>query len=478
MTYDRQPALTETDLNQIHQASMAILDRHGLVFHHDGALEVFKKNGFKVSGQRVMMTESQVLKALESTPERFLLTARNQERSRWIGGDDYVLTPTYGPPFVIEADGRQRPGTLADYERAFKLNHTSPVADVTGFKYVAPADIPAPTAYLDMLRMSLTMSDQPLMGSTDDERASENTMELMALIAGSQEKLRERHLALGLINPLSPLAYSEDMAGAILIYARHRQPLNILNMILAGSSGPIRLPGLLALMNAEIMGGLVLAQLVGPGTPIIYGTTSCPIYMKTGAAVVGNPETLQISAATLALARFYQLPCRTGGSLTDALAPDGQAMAEGALSVLNSLRGGVHFVLHALGMIGGYIGLSFEKWIMDEEVWQYALTTLKPMEINPETLDVDGIVTVGSGGSYLTRPETMKLCRKAFLTPQVFNKYDEAGWRKTGGQDILVRCRAELARRDEAYQKPAIDPSLEKDIEALIRRQKEERGRK
>lgn len=477
MTYDRQPALTETDLNQIHRASMEILDRSGLVFHHDGALDLFKKNGFRVSGQRVTMTEPQVLQALESVPERFLLAARNPERSRWVGGDDYVLAPTYGPPFVVEADGRQRPGTLADYERAVKLNHTSPVADITGFKYVAPADIPAATAYLDMLRLSLTLSDQPIMGSTDDERASENTMELMALIAGGREKLRERHLALGLINPLSPLAYAEDMAGAILTYARHRQPLIILNMILAGSSGPIRLPGLLALMNAEILGGLVLAQLAGPGTPVIYGTTSCPIYMKTGAAVVGNPETLQISAATLALARFYKLPCRTGGSLTDALLPDGQAMAEGALSALNSLRGGVHFVLHALGMMGGYIGLSFEKWIMDEELWQYALTAMRPIEISPETLDVDGIMAVGSGGSYLTRPETMKLCRKAFVTPTVFNKHDEAGWRKAGGLDLTARCRAELARRDDMYQKPAVDPGLEKEIEALIGRQKKERGR-
>ncbi len=478
MTYDRQPALTETDLNQIHQASMAILDRSGVVFHHDGALELFKKNGFQISGQRVMMTESQVLKALESTPDRFLLTARNPERSRWIGGDDRVLVPTYGPPFVVEADGRQRAGTLADYERAVKLNQTSPVADVTGFKYVAPSDVPAATAYLDMLRMSLTLSDQPLMGSTDDEQASENTMDLMALIAGGKEKLREKHLALGLINPLSPLAYADDMAGAIITYARHRQPLIILNMILAGSSGPIRLPGLLALMNAEILGGLVLAQLAGPGTPVIYGTTSCPIYMKTGAAVVGNPETLQISAATLALARFYKLPCRTGGSLTDSLTPDGQAMTEGALSALNAMRGGVHFVLHALGMMGGYIGLSFEKWIMDEELWQYVLTAMKPLEISPETLDVDGIVAVGGGGSYLTRPETMKLCRKAFLAPTVFNKYDEAGWRKAGGRDILARCQTELARRDAAYQKPAIDSGLEKDIETLIGRQKEERGRK
>lgn len=478
MTYDRQPALTETDLNQIHQASMVILSRGGLVFHHVGALDLFKKNGFKVSGQTVFMTEKDVAKALETAPERFQIAARNPEKSRWIGGEDYVLVPTYGPPFVIEADGTHRLGTIADYETAVKLNQSSPAADITGFKYVAPSDIQAGTAYLDMLRMSLTLTDKPVMGSTDDEQASRDTMEIMALVFGGKNKLAERSVTLGLINPLSPLAYADDMAGAIMIYAAHRQPLIILNMILAGSSGPIRLPGMLAMMNAELLGGLVLAQLAGPGTPVIYGTTSCPIYMKTGAAVVGNPETLQISSATMQLARFYKLPCRTGGSLTDALVPDGQAMAEGTLSAMNSLRGGVNFVLHALGMIGGYIGLSFEKWIMDEELWQYAKVATGGLEVNNETLDVDGIIKVGSGGSYLTRPETMKLCRKAFIAPRIFNKFDDAAWRKSGGQDLIARCRTELLARAESYQKPDMDPTLEKDLHVLIDGLKAKRGLK
>ena len=478
MLYDRQPALTEVDLNRIHQASMEILGRGGLVFHHDGALNLFKKHGFSVSGQKVFITEKDVAKALETAPERFLAESRNSEKSRWIGRDDYVLVPTYGPPFVVDADGRQRLGTLADYEMAVKLNQTSSAADVTGFKYVAPSDIPAVTAYLDMLKMSLTLTDKPILGSTDDEKAAQDTMDIMALLAGGKDRLREKHWAIGLINPLSPLAYAADMAGAIMTYAANRQPLIILNMILAGSSGPIQLPGMLALMNAELLGGLVLAQLAGPGTPVIYGTTSCPIYMKTGAAVVGNPETLQISAATMQLARFYKLPCRTGGSLTDSLMPDGQAMAEGALGAMNALRGGVNLVLHALGMIGGYIGLSFEKWIMDEELWQYAKVAAGAMAVTEETLNVEAVIKVGSGGSYLTRPETMKLCRKAFLGPTVFNKYDEAAWRKSGGQDLVAKCRVELSARCESYQKPDIDPALEKDLNVLIDSLKASRGLK
>ena len=299
MTFDRQFQISPQDLELIHQSSMAVLSRGGLTFHHPEALDIFQSHGFKVSGRKVFITEAQVLKALESAPERFQLTARNPERSRWVGGDDFVFVPTYGPPFVIEADGRQRPGTMADYELAVKLCHTSPVADVCGLKYVAPNDAPAQDVYLDMLRLSLTLSDKPIMGATDDQRAAEDSLDLMGLIFG-REKLAVRFLCVGLINPLSPLAFSADMAGSIIAYARYHQPLIMVNMILAGSSGPIRLPGLLALMNAEILGGLVLAQLVCPGTPVIYGTTSCSVFMKTGGGLVGNPETLTIAAAAMA----------------------------------------------------------------------------------------------------------------------------------------------------------------------------------
>lgn len=129
MPFNRQPVLTETDLHRIHQASMAILNRGGIAFHHDQVLALFKANGFKVSGAKVYFTEKEVLKALDTVPERFQLTARNQERSRWVGADDFVFVPTYGPSFIIETDGSQRPGTLADYEKAVKLNHTSELVD-------------------------------------------------------------------------------------------------------------------------------------------------------------------------------------------------------------------------------------------------------------------------------------------------------------------------------------------------------------
>lgn len=469
MLYDRMQSFSASEINLLHHASMHILAENGLAFSDEEALSLFKHHGFKVSGRQVYIHEKDVFKALETAPSRFRFTGRNPDRAVWIGGDDFIYVPTYGAPFVVEPDGTQRSGFMADYEKAAKLVHNSPAADISGLKYLAPGDIPSDTAYLDMLKANLTFSDKPSLGATDSLEAADHTMELMEMVYG-EKYLDDHFVAMGLINPLSPLAFASEMSGCIIKYARRRQPLIILNMILAGASGPVRLPSLMALVNAEILGGVILAQLAGPGTPLIYGTTSCPIFMKTGGAETSSPETMWISSAIMQLARFYGLPCRTGGALTDSLRPDAQAMAEGALNMMNTVRGGAHFILHSLGMIGGFIGFSFEKWIMDEEICALLRDMTKQYQITPETLDVKNIIDAGSGGSYLARPETVKQCRKAFYPHHVFNKLDEAGWRKEGAPDIVTRTKKIMETRLAEYQAPDMAPGLAKDIAAFVSR--------
>ena len=319
--YDRMQTFTREALGRIHDASMDILRSTGVAFNEPEAIDIFKAKGFTVDGKTVFFTEKDVSAALETAPSRFKITARNPDKSVFVGEDDWVFLPTYGSPFLVSRTGEQRPGTMSDYDNICRLVQTSRHIDMNGFKHVEPSDVPTRTAYLDMLFSNITLCDKPYMASTDTRQAARDSIDMASIVFGGKDRIVDMPVMVGLINPLSPLQFAEEMAGSIIEYARCRQPLVILNMIMAGTSGPVKLPGLFALMNAEILAGLVLAQLVGPGTPVIYGTTSCPTNMKTGAAAIGSPETYMINSATTQLARFYNLPCRTGGSLTDAQVP-------------------------------------------------------------------------------------------------------------------------------------------------------------
>jgi trimethylamine---corrinoid protein Co-methyltransferase len=466
--FDRMQTLTEGELNLIHTASMEILSTTGVAFNEPDAISLFGSRGFAVDGKLVRMKESQVQQALSLAPSRFEVTARNPAKSVWVGENDWVFVPTYGAPFMVSPDGIRRPGRMQDYDTFCKLVQTSPHINMNGFKHVEPQDVPSKSAYLDMLLSNIVLCDKPYMGSTDTRQATRDSLEMAGMVFGGKEALREMPVIVNLINSLSPLQYSAEMAGAILELAPYRQPLLIANMIMGGTSGPVTLPELLVLMNAEILAGLVLAQLAGPGTPVIYGTTSCPTNMRTGAATVGTPETAIISSMATQLARFYHLPCRTGGSLTDAGIADAQALAEGALVLSTAVRSGANFILHACGMIGGYIGNSLEKWLIDEELCGMVRRMMTPLEISRSAMDTAIIGRAGIGGNYLMQPETLKHCRTAFFHYALYRKEDRGGQAPEGLTTITQEASDQLLHRLSNYEKPDIDPELETDLAQFV----------
>jgi trimethylamine--corrinoid protein Co-methyltransferase len=471
---DRMPSFSENELNTLHSASLEILANIGVMFKDADVLSLFKTRGFRVDGHVVFLQEKEIRDALETAPARFKLTARNAEKSVFVGEHDWVLAPTYGSPFVCTPDGGQRPGTIADYENFCKLVQTSDAIDVNGYKLVEPSDVPARSAYLDMLFANLTLCDKPFMGSTDSREAVRDSIDMAAMVFGDKTKLSNLPVMVGLINSLSPLQYSAEMAGAIIELARYRQPMIIANMMMGGTSGPVKLPGLLALMNAEILAGLTLAQLAGPGTPVIYGSTSCPTNMRTGGAAVGSPEAAIIASATIQMARFYGLPSRTGGSLTDALVPDAQALAEGTLLLSTAVRSGANFILHACGMMGTYIAISFEKWLIDEELCGMLRRMLTPLEIAPAKIGMDEIQAAGVGGNFLLQPTTLACCRTEFFPYRLFNKDEHSRWTAKGGRRVEDVAGDAVLQRLEAYEQPEMDPALAKALTQFVARRKKE----
>jgi len=471
--HDRMQTFTRYELTQIHDASMDILTHTGIIFNDTEAVNLFKINGFRTDGKKVFITEGNVSKALEKVPQRFTILARNPDHTVSIGGDDFVFVPTAGAPNVTEAGGEQRPATFKDYITCCKLVQTSDQMDLSAFMMVQPMDLPPHTAHLDMLFANIVMCDKPFESATTSGPAARDSLEMAALIWGGRDKLMQQPVTITIANPTSPLQYSMEQAAQIIEMARWRQPVVITNMLLAGSTAPVSLPGLLALQSAEILGGLVLSQLAGPGTPVIYGATSAPLDMRTATSALGAPETVVIASAAIQLAKFYNLPCRTGGMLTDSHCPDAQALGEGAVLMSTAVRNGANFILHACGQMGSFISISFEKWLIDEEVCAAIRRMLVPLEISPRTIDVETIKSIGAGGHYLLHPTTFGQFR-SLSQPRLFNRRDYQKWRANGAKSIEQRAAEALAARIAAYSKPPIDQGLDQALTEYVNRRKVE----
>ncbi len=473
MIIDRMQTYSKSELNLVHDASMDILENTGIGFHHAGAIALFKKNGFRIDNSRVFISEKDVIQALESVPERFRIHSRNPMRSVWVGGDRYVLLPTGGAPNVAKPDGQQRPATLSDFQTCCKLVQTSTQLDMTDSLMVQPNDLPPLAAHLDLLLNTIVMCDKPFLAGFDSRSNVDNTIAMAQILSGGRDGLNTKATFASVISPTSPLQYNDEQAYAVIQLAKHRQPLVIANMIMAGMSGPLTLPGLMVLLNAEILGGLVLSQLAGPGTPVVYGSTSAPLDMKTTISSVGAPETCVIASATVQLAQFYRLPCRTGGILTDAHVPDAQALAEGTLLMSTVIRNGANLIIHSCGQISSFMAMSYEKWLIDEEVCQMIRTILSQVPVTPETLDVDTIKSVGVGGEYLTHSTTFERFR-TLSQVGIFNRRAYGGWFQRGANRVDTEATVNLFQRLESYEKPPIDEGLEKELKDYVDRKKAE----
>ncbi|MGL4209571.1 MAG: trimethylamine methyltransferase family protein, partial [Candidatus Adiutrix sp.] len=158
------------------------------------------------------------------------------------------------------------------------------------------------------------------------------------------------------------------------------------------------------------------------------------------------------------------LPCRSGGGLSDSLLTDGNAGAESALALANAINSGVNFVLHAAGILGGYISISFEKFLLDEEIGAMVSRMIRPFEVSDETIDLPAIKRIGPGGHFLTESKTFKLCRQEIYQTKLMNRLNIEQWQKNGGLDLEKVASLKVKERLNAYVPPDMPPSLKKDL--------------
>jgi trimethylamine--corrinoid protein Co-methyltransferase len=236
----------------------------------------------------------------------------------------------------------------------------------------------------------------------------------------------------------------------------------------AGTTGPITLSGTLALHNAQILAGIVLTQLVNPGTPIAYGGISGPADLRTGNILYGAPELSKATAAIAQLADYYNLPSRSGGSLTDAHLPDIQAGVESTLALLTAAQSGIHLISYTCGMMGSFLSLNFEKFLIDEELCGKVKNLMAPITITSEEIDLKNIEEVGIGGNYLTTKQTFERCRTEFFSPNLMVSQSYDAWKEGGMKRLEDKASGLIEKRLQSYEKPIIDKEVEQSLQKYV----------
>ena len=382
--------LSAQEIEKLHEATLTVLSKTGVRFGHERALEIFKKGGARVKGDQVFIDEHLLMKALQSAPRSFTLHGREKKDDIVIGAGRPVYAPASGPIFV-KRGAEKRAATRRDFIDLLKLTQGSALLGVVNYIVVEPQDLELGRRKMFQVAAALKYSTKPLVGMTMGEGNTAQSLRLVRDFYGGLEDYR----LLGVISPISPLAYDRGMLDHVIEYARAGQPLMFASCTQPGFTGPATLAGTVVVDNAQQLAGIVFSQLCKEGLPVIYGSTSTSCDMRYASPAIGSPEASLLTIATAELAKYYGLPCRSGGALTDAKVPDMQAGLESMMAALSTALGGVDFILHACGILDSFNTVSFEKFIIDETTAAVVERFAGGFEIDEERLAVGEIGKVG-----------------------------------------------------------------------------------
>jgi trimethylamine--corrinoid protein Co-methyltransferase len=456
------------ELEQIHEATLRVMEMTGLVFAYEPARDLFAKAGCKIDGQKVFFPKKLVEEQIKKAPSEFTLYARDPEKNVVIGGDHIAFLPCYGAPFVNDMDKGRRQGTLKDFNNFAKLAYESPHMDITGGMMTEPNDIPVANRNAERIYSSIIFSDKPFMGAGTGSEDSRQTIEMASMVFGSHEEMAEKPPFVSLLCSLTPLAFDDKMCGSIMEYAKAGMPQLISSLAIAGATSPVTMEGTLVVQNAEILAGITLTQLVREGTPVIFSGSSSATAMRYGTLSIGAPEMAVNTAATAQMGRFYNLPVRGGGAVTDSKTVDSQAAYESMMSMLMATMSGINFVLHSAGILEGYITASYEKFIIDNEICGMCKRIKRGEKITAENLATNVINEVGPGGEYLTHMHTFKHFKKEFYSPIIEERDNFASWTSKGGLSMEKRANAKYKEILENYEEPVMDRAIRKDLDVYM----------
>ena len=469
-TYD---VVSDDVLKIIEENAETILAEVGIEFRDDpSALETLKAGGAIVEGEKVFFPRGLCREVLKNAPSEFTQHARNPAKSVVIGGDNTVLVPAYGSPFVRNLDEGRRYATNEDFINFVKLAYLSPGLHHSGGTICEPVDLPVNKRHFDMIYNHIKYSDKPFMGSVTAPERAQDTIDMCKIVFG-EEFVRDNCVVINLINANSPMTFDDTMLGAARVYAENNQATVVSPFILSGAMSPVTVVGTCAQILAEAMAGMTFVQMCKPGAPVVFGTFASSISMQSGAPTFGTPEPSHVLYICAALARRLKIPFRSGGGLNASKLPDAQAAYEASNTLQTAMLGGVNFMLHTAGWLEGGLVMSYEKFIMDADQAGMMCKFLSGVESTENGQAMESIKDVGNrsieeGRHFLGTDHTQANFKTAFYLSKISDNNSFEQWESEGALTADQRANKIYKQMLNDYKAPELDPAIDEALQNFI----------
>src|SRR5271157_2900666 len=459
---------TPAEVKKIHDATLWIIEKVGVKFPSQRALDIWAANGAEVDRDRkIVRARGELIEsALKKCPPVYPLAARDPNQDLPLDGNHvFVGTDGCGVEVIDIQSGQRRMSKLQD---VVDIARIADATEEVAFHWVpvSAQDTPPGTRGLHEIKAIWENSTKHVQTeSIYSMHEAKAAIEMAAMIAGGKEALRRRPVLSLMQCTASPLGHDGGSIDAALLAAEVGLPTGFMTMSACLTTGPATMAGTLAVGNAEVIAGTVLLQLAYPGAPVFYAAAQTASDLRNGAYTGGGPEDFLFGAATNVLSDFYHIPLSMGSFATGAKEPNWQAGLENSLSTFMASIV-MSDMLLGVGLLHGSRIWSYAQMMMDCEIFSIIRKVMEGIVVDEETLALDTITAVGPGGNFLARKHTLVHMREVFL-PEFMDRrpYNEWESKKDDARDwALAKARNFLS----AHQPEPLEPKLSAEMARII----------
>jgi len=461
--------LSQDQIEQIHSASLKILEEAGVLVHEHDFLKFLADAGARVdfNSKRAKMPPNLIEESIKKAPKHVTFYARDSKHNVEFEDGKIFTHPVGGAANVIDLDsGAVRPATRKDVENLTRLVDALPNIH-TATMIVYPNDVPERLRDIYAVETIIRNTGKNFDATPYTDESFPFIIRMVETVTG-EEEFRKNPVITSSVSPTSPLQFSSDVTKIMVRATNHHIPIAVLPCPLAGATSPVTLAGTLVQQNAEMLAGLTMVQLLNPGNPVQYSPRCIPLDMSTGQACAGI-EAAVMSVGCVQLAKYYGLPSDVYGLDTDSKVLDEQVALERAMNGLLPALAGAN-ALSGAGCIESGITVSYEQLVIDDEIFGMIFRAVRGIDFDEEKLAVDVITKVAQESSnFLQQKHTLQHFQREYFMPKLLNRAARARWERMGSKSIVEVARENTKKILAEHQPPQIDEDAKKRLEEILK---------
>jgi len=461
--------LDQKEVEEIHFASLKILEEVGVLVHEPNFLKLLADEGINVNleKKKVKIPSALVNECVKKAPKHVTLYARDPKYNVEFCDGKIFTHPVGGAANVLDLNsGAVRPSNRKDVENLTKI--VDALSNVhTATMIVYPSDVPENLRDIYAVETILQNTSKNFDATPFNDESFKIIIKMVETVTG-EEGLRKNPIITVSASPTSPLQFSSDVTKIMTRATKHNIPIAILPCPLAGATSPVTMAGTLVQQNAEMLAGLTMVQLLNKGNSVLYSPRCIPLDMATGQACAGIEEAI-MSVGCVQLAKYYGLPSDVYGLDTDSKVLDEQIAIEKAMGGLMPALAGAN-ALSGAGCIESGITVSYEQLVIDDEIFGMIFRAVKGIDFDEEKLAVDVISKVAKESSnFLQQQHTLQHFQSESFMPKLASRVARARWEKMGSKSIVEVARDKVRKILAEHQPQQIDEASKKKLEEILK---------